>query len=198
MTVEVQRGYAKGRAKRREIIDQAMALFGEEGYRGASLREIAARCGLSHPGLLHHFPTKESLLLAVLEHRDEADTAWLALEDSHGMTGLRRLVDLGTLNATRRGIVELFAVLSAEATAADHPAHDYFVQRYRTSTEMMARVYREAQEDGVLRPGIDPGTAARQLVALMDGLQVQWLLDGTTDMGAVLRAHVQAQVTIPL
>ncbi len=198
MAVEVQRGYAKGRAKRREIIDQAMALFGEAGYRGASLREIAARCGISHPGLLHHFPTKESLLLAVLAHRDEADTAWLALEHAHGMTGLRRLVDLGTLNASRQVIVELFAVLSAEATAADHPAQDFFVRRYRASDEMIARVYREVAADGALRDGIDPGAAARQLVALMDGLQVQWLLDGSTDMGVVLRAHVQAQVTTPL
>src|SRR4051794_13431713 len=66
-------GYAKGRAKRQDILDQATALFGEAGYRGTSLREIAARCGLSHPGLLHHFPTKESLLLAVLEHRDAED-----------------------------------------------------------------------------------------------------------------------------
>ena len=51
-------GYAKGRAKLRDILDQATALFGEAGYRGTSLREIAARCGISHPGLLHHFPTK--------------------------------------------------------------------------------------------------------------------------------------------
>jgi AcrR family transcriptional regulator len=199
MSVDVERGYAKGRAKRREIIDQAMTMFGEAGYRGASLREIAARCGLSHPGLLHHFPTKESLLLAVLAQRDEADTAWLGLSDSHGIAALRRLVELGVLNSNRRGIVELFAVLSAEATAADHPAHDFFVERYRTSVDMIVQAYREAQQDGQLREGVDPDAAGRQLVAVMDGLQVQWLLDdGTTDMGALLRAHVQAQLTVDL
>nr|MYU47886.1 TetR family transcriptional regulator [Streptomyces sp. SID7803] len=77
MTGGERRGYAKGRAKREEILDQAMAMFGEAGYRGASLRVIATRCGISHPGLLHHFPTKESLLLAVLEHRDAVDDQWL-------------------------------------------------------------------------------------------------------------------------
>ncbi|HEY0186633.1 MAG TPA: TetR/AcrR family transcriptional regulator [Cellulomonas sp.] len=198
MTVDAQRGYAKGRAKRRQIIEQATAMFGEAGYRGATLREIAARCGLSHPGLLHHFPTKESLLLAVLAHRDEVDAEQLGLGQTHGLLGLQRLVDLGLLNASRRGIVELYVVLSAEATAADHPAHDYFVARYADSIAMMARVYREAAQDGALRAGIEPGAAARQLVALMDGLQVQWLLDGSTDMGAALREHVQAQLTVPL
>src|SRR5690349_23420538 len=95
-------GYAKGRAKRRDILDQAMALFGEVGYRGASLREIAARCGLSHPGLLYHFPTKEALLLAVLGHRDEVDGA--RLPGTGGVDTLRRVLDLVAYNATRRGI----------------------------------------------------------------------------------------------
>ncbi|WP_393063211.1 TetR/AcrR family transcriptional regulator [Streptomyces sp. LN549] len=199
MTGEVRRGYAKGRAKRVEILDQAMALFGEAGYRGASLRVIATRCGISHPGLLHHFPTKESLLLAVLEHRDEVDGEWLAVDDPVGVDRLRRMVDLAALNAERRGIVELFSVLAAEATSADHPAHAYFVERYRTSVLTTAVSYAEARGEGALRDGIDPGEAAQQLIALMDGLQTQWLLSGcATDMAGVLRAHVQAQLTVPL
>lgn len=192
-----QRGYAKGRAKRREILDQAMALFGETGYRGASLREIAARCGLSHPGLLHHFPTKESLLLAVLEHRDQVDSA--RLPNGSGIAFLRGLVDLAALNATRPGIVELFATLSAEATAPGHPAHDYFVRRYQTAVHAIERAYGQLRADGALRPGIDTHAAARQLVALMDGLQIQWLLsDHRIDMAAILRAHLDNQLAVPL
>ena len=184
-------GYAKGRAKRRDILDQATALFGEAGYRGTSLREIATRCGLSHPGLLHYFPTKEALLLAVLEHRDEVDSAG----PGSGATALRRMVDLAALNATRRGIVELFTVLSAEATAADHPAHAWFVERYRRVVHALERAYREAHDAGELHPGIDPATAARQLAALMDGLQIQWLLgDPALDMAAALDAHLRTQL----
>jgi AcrR family transcriptional regulator len=190
--------YAKGRAKRREILDQAMALFGEVGYRGASLREIAARCGLSHPGLLHHFPAKQSLLLAVLEHRDEVDSAQL-LSGRTGLATLLGLVDLTALNATRPGIVELFTVLSAEATAAGHPAHAYFVQRYQTTVRTVELAYQQARADGVLQPGIEPAAAARQLVALMDGLQIQWLLSHRRlDMAGILRAHLQAQLTVTL
>lgn len=198
MTVEAPRGYAKGRAKRREILDQAMALFGEVGYRGASLRVIATRAGISHPGLLHHFPTKQSLLLAVLEHRDEVDDEWLALGEPTGVGKLRRLADLAALNATRRGIVELFSVLAAEATSADHPAHAYFVRRYRTSVANTVHAYELTRGEGALRHDIAPDEAAQQLIALMDGLQVQWLIsDCATDMAGVLRAHIQAQLTIP-
>ncbi|MER7696558.1 TetR/AcrR family transcriptional regulator [Streptomyces sp. NPDC096095] len=198
MTSGPGRGYAKGRAKRIEILDQAMALFGEAGYRGASLRVIATRCGISHPGLLHHFPTKEALLLAVLQRRDDVDDAWLALGDTRGVGHLRRLTDLAELNAERRGIVELFSVVAAEATSPDHPAHAYFENRYRTSVANTELAYRQAREAGELRDDVDPSAAAQQLIALMDGLQIQWLISGcATDMAGVLRAHVRAQVTVP-
>lgn len=199
MTIAAERGYAKGRAKRAEIIERATALFGEAGYRGSSLREIAARCGISHPGLLHHFPTKESLLIAVLEHRDEQDVERFLTPPVVGVDQLRRLVALAAHNETRRGIVELFAVLSAEATAPDHPAHPYFVERYRASIGSTEAAYATAREAGALRDGVDPLVAARELVALMDGLQLQWLLDGgATPMAAVIRAHVQERLTVPL
>ncbi|MEV7247755.1 TetR/AcrR family transcriptional regulator [Streptomyces cyaneofuscatus] len=197
MTPGPRRGYAKGRAKRIEILDQAMTLFGEAGYRGASLRVIATRCGISHPGLLHHFPTKEALLLAVLQRRDDVDDEWLALGVTRGIDHLRRLVDLAELNAKRRGIVELFSVVAAEATAPDHPAHAYFEARYRTSVANTERAYVQAREAGELRDDVEPAAAAQQLIALMDGLQIQWLIsDCTTDMAGVLRAHIRAQLTV--
>src|SRR3954447_15570467 len=117
-----QTGYAKGRAKRSEIVEAATALFGEVGYRSASLREIASRCGISHPGLLHHFASKELLLQAVLEHRDRVDAQGAGLDESRGAATFSRLVALVGRNARRRAIVELFATLSAESAAPDHPA----------------------------------------------------------------------------
>jgi AcrR family transcriptional regulator len=188
-------GYAKGRATRREILEQATALFGETGYRGTSLREIASRCGLSHPGLLHHFPAKESLLLAVLQHRDEVDRAAIAADHPRGAALLRRMVDVAATNARRRGIVELFTVLSAEATSADHPAHDWFVTRYRRIVGELTVAYAEAAADGDLLAGIDPARAARELVALMDGLQIQWLLgDPEIDLADGVAAHLATQL----
>lgn len=198
MAVQSPRGgYAKGRAKRREILDHAIALFGDVGYRAASLREIATRSGISHPGLLHHFPTKEALLLAVLAHRDEVDGELFT--GSTGTDALRHLVDLVRLNTGRRAVVELFTVLSAEATTPDHPAHRFFVDRYRRTVAGVERAYVLAEKAGALRPEIDPSDAARHLVALMDGLQIQWLLENCkTDMTPAVHAHIQSQLRTPL
>jgi len=185
---------AKGSATREHILATATAMFGESGYRGASLRDIAVRAGITHPGVLYHFPTKESLLLEVLRRRDALDGD--AVASAVGLAELERHVEIARRNAERRGIIELFATLSAEATSPDHPAHAYFSERYERVVAGIRRAYQQLAEAGGLRDGIEPDDAARQWVALMDGLQIQWLLDpARTDMARVLEHHLNAQVT---
>ena len=182
------RGTGRGAATRALILDAALEAFAESGYRGTSVREIAARCGLTHPALIYHFPTKADLLLAVLERRDEDGP----LEGLAADRVLARLVETAGANQSRRGLIELFATLSAEATAADHPAHAWFARRYANLVATLTRAYAELAETGELRPGVDPGVAARRLVAVMDGLQVQWLLDPEVDMAAGVAAQITA------
>ena len=157
-----------------------MQLFGEVGYRTASLREVASRVGISHPGLLHHFASKAVLLAAVLERRDEVDDAAFEADLAAGHDYVDALVRVIERNASRPGIVELFATLSAEATSPDHPAHAYFQDRYRRGRRPRRRRVRAPARAGELRPGIDPLTAARLTVAVMDGMQIQWLLAADT------------------
>ena len=184
----------RGAATREHILTTATAMFGESGYRGASVRDIAARCGLTHPGLLYHFPTKAALLEAVLARRDESD-GMPGESNRRGLEALEWLVELARRNARSRGIIELFATLSAEATAPTHPAHAYFVARYERVVKDIAGHFAQMREDGQLRDGIDPDDAGRQWVALMDGLQIQWLLDESTDMAGVLAAHLRSQTS---
>ncbi|WP_084622455.1 TetR/AcrR family transcriptional regulator [Demequina oxidasica] len=189
----------KGDQTRTLILQTALTQFGEQGYRGASLRDIASRCGISHPGLLYHFPTKEALLLAVLDHRDQVDRAEQARADDSGIDVLRRLVRSAEVNQGRPGIVELFVVVSAESTSVEHPAHQYFQERYARLVDEVARAYAEVAAQGMLKEGVDSRRAAQQLIALMDGLQVQWLLDNSgVDMPAALKAHIQRDVTLPV
>ena len=195
------RGYAKGRAKREQILQAAIVLFGEVGYHAASLRELASRVDMSHPGLLHHFPTKVALLEAVLEHRDAVDEDDLEQDLARGTDFFDALVRLVERNALRRPIVEVFTALAAEATSPDHPAHEYFVRRYESTLVRTGAQLAVCARAGRLRDGIDPDAAARQLVALMDGLQIQWLLSldrprsERVDMAADLRAYLRLILT---
>lgn len=196
------RGYAKGRARRDAIIRTASEHFAERGFLSATILEIAAACGISRAGLLHHFPDKEALLEAVLEARDVEDRerfapyVTAARTPGAGAIGvLRGMVDLADHNRLVPGLIELFVRLSAEASAPDHPAHAYFVARYDRIRSGTARALRGAARAGHLRADLDPDDAALRLTALMDGLQAQWLFDRSIDMAAEVRRTLAEWMT---
>lgn len=187
--------YAKTSAKRIAILDAALEVFAESGYRSGSLRDVAARVGMSEAGLLHHFPNKSALLAAVLDRRDDHAREMVTFEAPDGADTLRGLVDLAAYNASVPGVVELYCVLSAEATAPDHPAHDYFVNRYEFTRRTIAGAFESLVAEGRVQAGLTPTRAAISTIALMDGLQVQWLLDrSVVDMAQELREFFSSVV----
>ncbi|MFD3842417.1 TetR/AcrR family transcriptional regulator [Streptomyces sp. NPDC058642] len=143
-------------ARRPEIVRAALEVIAERGYRGASLAAVAERVGLTQQGLLHHFPTKEARLVAVLKERDQ----WDAVPDTQWRI---------------------------ESVTGGHPARGYFTERYAQVRESMAAVLRAEYGDR-LPNGLTPGRTAPLLVAVMDGLQYQWLLDPeSVDMPGAFR-----------
>jgi AcrR family transcriptional regulator len=193
------RGYLKGRIRREDIISAAGTLYGETGYHGSSLREIAKRVGITHAGLLYYFPTKESLLAAVLERRDADDSEREQLKSPPGLEVLRHFIALAAHNVRHPGIVDLYSRLAAEAVSADHPAHGYFEQHYQAAREGVVDSFRVLAASGELREDVDPEFAALTFIALMDGLQVQWLTSpGEVDLVGSLRFYLQNLLTVPL
>ena len=174
--------YAKGLAKREEILTTALEVFAERGYRRASLREIAEAVGLSQAGLLHHFSSKEELFAEVLRKRDEADMSSV-VENTDPFQGM---VDAMRHNAEVPGLVHLYATISAEASDESHPGHDYFVERYRFFIDQLAQYIASAQDSGEIDPTLDAREIARLTIAVADGMQVQWMLDDTADMAGAL------------
>ncbi|MDQ7802759.1 TetR/AcrR family transcriptional regulator [Amycolatopsis sp. A133] len=192
-------GYLKGRIRREDIITAAAAAYGELGYHGSSLREIAKRVGISHAGLLYYFPTKEALLAAVLERRDTEDSEREQLTVPPGLAVLRHFLALAEHNVRHPGIVDLYSRLAAEAVAPDHPAHEYFVRHYRAARDGVHESFEALAVRGELREGVEPGMAALTFIALMDGLQVQWLtVPGDVDLVGSLRFYLQNLLTVPL
>ena len=183
--------YAAGREAQRSIDDAARAVFAERGFRAGSLRDVGERAGVSAANVLHHFGSKEALLVAVLEARDLGSGPELLEHFERGevIPALRALV---RSNARDRDIVRLFVTLSAEATDTDHPAHGYFRRRYVDIRAYVAAAVERARDRGALPPGPEPALVAAGLIAVMDGLQKQWLLDETFDMPAAFDAHLRS------
>jgi len=173
-------GYAKGRERRDAILAAANEVFAKRGFRGASLATIAKQVGLSEPGLLHHFASKEELLLELLRLRDQHDDERVAQARAVHTNAHDVLIELCRQNADRPGIVRLFTILAAESVDEDHPAHAWFFDRYTERRRQVAAALVAEQRDGRVDPALDAGAVASQILAMFDGLQIQWLLDPET------------------
>lgn len=174
--------YAKGAAKRAEILAVALDVVAEKGCRKASVREIATRVGLTQPGLMHYFGTREELLTEVLRARDERDRAQYFDPDR----GFQSFLDVITHNASVPGLVQLYVEYSAEATIGDHPARAFFEERFIWVRRLVVETIEHEQAAERMGPDLDAPFAADLIVAAADGLQVQWLLDRSIDMAARL------------
>lgn len=164
--------------RREEILRAAMATFGNRGYTKGSLAEIAEQVGMTHAGVLHHFRSKDLLLLEVLEYRDRTDVEHL--EGQHipgGLDLFHHLAKTARLNAERPGIVQAFAVLSAESVTDDHPAKEWFRLRYETLRGEVGTALLEVCDPADPPSDDEVQRAAAAILAVMDGLQIQWLLD---------------------
>jgi AcrR family transcriptional regulator len=178
--------YAKTEAFRAEVLDAALRIVAEQGFDAATLQLIADQMQRSKAGLLHHFGSRERLMLEIARHRDETNRQ-LFRPDPEGT--LSATVELVAHNATVPGLVALFAVVSALAASdpTDSERRGYFIERYARGREGFARRIAAGQEAGLLRDDIPAETAATLVIAAMDGLQIQWLLDPSIDMAEHLR-----------
>ncbi len=167
----------RGDRRRTTILSTAVEVFGEQGYRGTSLREIARRVGISDAGLLHHFGSKVGLLAATIAERDEIDRLRREASEAAGVPFVDTMRDQVARNAQSPGLVALHVVLSAEATDPQHPAHESVRERYRQIRHQDDTSFSRLQADGELRNDLDPRRVGQLVTAMMDGLQLQWLLD---------------------
>jgi AcrR family transcriptional regulator len=164
--------------RRQQILEEAIRLIGLQGYNGLTIQDLARRCGLTNGGLLYYFESKERLLIAILENRDRRETAII-----HADIEIERTAS-GRANYTRHTVLQIFrsivarsalqpellrfhTVLQAEALNRDHPAYTYFLRR----EVMVLRDFAKALTGHV----DNPDDAARQILALMAGLEQQWL-----------------------
>jgi AcrR family transcriptional regulator len=178
--------------RRRLIMEAAAELIAERGFWGLSLQDVADRCGLTVPGVLRHVGSKAGLLLGLLSHRDLEDARSLRTQLDVGQDllpddwadGGPEGVDLRQLcsatvrrNARQPEIVRLFTVLQAESLAPSHPAHAYFAQRQARALSAFTALAANVSDR--------PETLALHIVAMMDGLQLQWLREpGSVDLVA--------------
>ncbi len=173
---EVARGpYAKGVARRAQIIDSAIAQFASRGVDGTSLRTLGDAIGVSHATLRHYFASRDELLIEVYRAHEERGSETDCTPDTRGAVEL--MIESAEGNRTIPGLVRLYATLTTDALQESHPLTAEFVrERFEGVRAGLAQRVRDAQAAGRIAADVDPDDAAALVAAASDGLQVQWLL----------------------
>lgn len=182
--------YAKTAMVRQHIVASATEVFSEFGYWATTMKEVAARAGISQRGLAHHFAEKAELLGAVIEARDEASSQLMA-PYGNALESILSMFAVVSDNIRRPGLVELYSVLTAEAASAQHPAHDHYRERYTGLRQYLLVAFESLREQGELNSAMQSDALAIGVIAVIDGLQLQWLYDKrTVDVEQILHAFL--------
>jgi AcrR family transcriptional regulator len=194
MTTTGTRGpYRTGVRTRARVVEAAMEAFGRYGYRGATVQVIAEAAGMSPAGVIRLFGSKEQLMRAVVDHWDLESERVIRDAGDRGLAFLRALPLLLTRHTEHRPLLELQARLLVEAGDPEHPAHEQVAQRFRVFADLFAVEILRAGREGeiaLLTPA-EAAEEARVLMAIMDGIQQQWLLDPEVDMARAFSRHLE-------
>jgi len=152
-----------------EILDAALTVFAERGYRNTRLEDVGDAAGVTKGAIYHYFANKEDLLLRAIEQRSEE--AFGRIEEivrdktAPVSTRLRLVVRrwFGAVTKERLAVVTL--LLQGIAHEAPAAFRRWLAGGPTASMRLIATLVREGQERGEFRPDADADVAARLLVS---------------------------------
>lgn len=185
--------YAKGAERRERIIQTATDVFATEGFEGTALKRVAELVGVKEATLFHYFRGKQELLTAVLAERDRRSLATMEGEEA----GLPLMVRSAERNRHEPGLTTLYAVASATANDPGHDSHRYFKERYAEVVDVLTSDIGRRQSARQVRSDLPAKDLARLVVAVSDGLQLQWLYDKDVDVADGLAEFIDVLLKPP-
>lgn len=185
--------YSTGIARKQQIVDEAIEVFGSVGYNGGSLRQIARSIGVSPAAISRHFASKEDLLDAVLISWDREVSAARG-GDAAGLAYLHQLRANLEYHTEHRGMLAMFLSIVTESASEGHPARSFVRDRYARTRTSVAENLRIAGERGEIRCLDDEECVdeARDLLAFVDGIEIQFLIDPAFSMVKAFDRHWEA------
>ena len=182
---------------REQILDAALEAFAEKGYHGATIREIAARSGVSVAGLYHHFPSKQRLLehlmadtmdrlIAVTEAtvREAADNPRARLEAAVA-AHVRFHIDY-----QRESFVG-----NTELRSLEDECRAEVVRKRDHQREIFRRAVLDGVRQGVFTVGL-PEEAGRAIVTMCTAVATWYRAHGPLDAEEIVRRYRQLALLV--
>lgn len=163
--------------KRDRIIDAAVDVFADKGYRAARVSDIARRAGVADGTIYLYFKNKEDLLLVIFEEKMEQLLARLESALALESEPLERIRAYARYHF--RSIEEhpaLAQVLQVELRQSHRFLREYRPEMLWRYLDVFGELVREGQERGAIRPDVDPFLAQWAFFGALDEISIQWVL----------------------
>lgn len=179
-----------------ELLRHAAEAFYDQGFHGTSVRDIAARVGVTVPALYYHHENKEAILLAVLRAQmsDLLPRGEAAVADGHGdpVVELANLVESLVLHLTVRA---RFVALDSETRYLSPAARAEYVELRRAIELLARRVITRGVEQGVFHTD-DVAMTSRAMLGMLQAIP-RWYLDsGALNPQQVAQRYVEMSLAL--
>ena len=165
--------------RREEIVRAALRLILKNGYNSVTLADIAEQVGVSKGLISYYFPKKDDVFVAVLEQiveRLTTDFQSFYSADAPAAEKLK-MIFLNLFGNEKRARRYYTVVIDYMAQAIrDRQVQDYTQLIYASYRTYMERIVRDGVASGEFRQ-VDPERIASMILALMEGLMLQWFFD---------------------
>lgn len=171
------------------LLDVAVTVFNERGYDATSMDELAVRLGITKSAIYHHVPSKVELLRLALDRA--LDALFAVTEEPAATSGPA----IDRLEYVVRGSVRVLAAELPFVTLllrvrGNSDVEQAALQRRREFDRIVTDLVRAAEEEGDVRPDVDPAVTSRLLFGAVNSLTEWYHPDRGHDATAVADALV--------
>src|SRR2546421_6822534 len=167
---------------REQLLQGAIECLRTKGYARTTARDIAAAADANLASIGYHFGSKEALLNEAIRRTCEqwtdrlGEAAFAGHDESpFGQMAASWVAMLNSFEELRPVLVGFIEAVGLSAWSED--LRHELAAHYRTSREQVSEIVRASLGEGVEHSGIDPDVVASFLIAVADGLILQWLVD---------------------
>jgi AcrR family transcriptional regulator len=170
------------------LLEAATRLFVTNGYHGTSIADIAEATNLTKGALYSHFVSKSDLLFALIKKWEAQflDRMIQVVNAANGdaMAKLDRMLSFSAAFAgENRELCLLLTLISAELYGSENEFAKELARLYARFAQFLRGIVEEGKAQGLFDPDLDAFTLANVIIAVHDGILLQWhrsrdLLDG--------------------
>ena len=160
--------------QRRAIRRAARRVFARRGVRGTGLTHVADAVGMARSSLYHYYPDKDALVRdLVAELLADEEAVFASVEGGEGA----HLARIETLIRTMIGMLKPWSAVGRVLLELRANETRRFRGLFRRIRGYLGTAIEDGQRDGEIASDIDPSLAAATLIAMFDGLFLQYLVE---------------------